>query len=312
LALRYWKRFLVGLQIRDRIEGYEVEGDNGTHNNTKEAATIEETYDADEMDETNDYEAGGFFPDQETATFAEPTIRRFPQDTVYEDHQNLHLEDMDIESEREDQYVRTLGKGRDMSPAREHRYTSDEIPVEDAAPLWVEGGGFVQESTPGEDVPERGIPAARGYNENTDNTESRSGSDVSITRHQNDTSDGNRMSFDISPNETTTKAPEHREGEDISDTLLHAVAKEGLEESQRTPQIQDLERPGLAELSESRETEMPNAIQDAAAADSPADSTQGSPNDEESVSGETSAVSDMGSLLSHDPEDEDADPDWLM
>lgn len=63
-ALRMWKRFLAGLRIRERISGYEVEGerdvlDSGMGNQN------------DEVREVDHEEGGGFFPDGMVASGAE-------------------------------------------------------------------------------------------------------------------------------------------------------------------------------------------------------------------------------------------------
>ena len=59
-ALRMWRRFMAGLRIRERIEGYSVEG---------EADAVQE---AAAEDESMSYEAGGFFPTGEVEDIAEP------------------------------------------------------------------------------------------------------------------------------------------------------------------------------------------------------------------------------------------------
>ena len=70
-ALRMWKKFLVGLRIRERIMGYEVEGEKD------DKAVGEEV--KDEMDKIEDdestvkVEAGGFMPDADQGPIAQPT-----------------------------------------------------------------------------------------------------------------------------------------------------------------------------------------------------------------------------------------------
>ena len=70
-ALRLWRRFMAGLRIRERIEGYSVEGEG----NAVQEATAE--------DESMSYESGGFFPTGEVEDIAEPTapgsVSRTPQ-----------------------------------------------------------------------------------------------------------------------------------------------------------------------------------------------------------------------------------------
>ena len=60
-ALRLWRRFMAGLRIRKRIEGYSVEG---------EGDTVQEVI---AEDESMSYESGGFFPTGEVEDVAEPT-----------------------------------------------------------------------------------------------------------------------------------------------------------------------------------------------------------------------------------------------
>jgi len=65
-ALRMWKRLLAGLRIRERIEGYEIEGERNV------------TYDeAMSQDDARSSEGGGgFLPDSAGEPFAEPTAGR--------------------------------------------------------------------------------------------------------------------------------------------------------------------------------------------------------------------------------------------
>lgn len=62
-ALRTWKRFLTGLKIRERIEGYDIEGEEGV---TLDAAM-------DEDDQSNYEGEGGLLPDRGIEPIAEPT-----------------------------------------------------------------------------------------------------------------------------------------------------------------------------------------------------------------------------------------------
>ena len=62
-ALRLWKRFLAGLRIRERIEGYDIEGDDSV---TREIAT-------DDDDQSDNEGGGGFFPSRDGDGIAEPT-----------------------------------------------------------------------------------------------------------------------------------------------------------------------------------------------------------------------------------------------
>jgi len=65
-ALRMWKRLLAGLRIRERIEGYEIEGERD--------ATYDEALSQD--DARSSEVGGGFLPDSAGEPFAEPTAGR--------------------------------------------------------------------------------------------------------------------------------------------------------------------------------------------------------------------------------------------
>lgn len=80
-ALKAWKRLLVGLRIRERIEGYEIEGER----KFADEATGRINYKGDESDDGHeeeddddygdDEEGGGFVPDRMLEASAEPTAR---------------------------------------------------------------------------------------------------------------------------------------------------------------------------------------------------------------------------------------------
>ena len=67
-ALKMWKRFLVGLRIRERIEGYDIEGERD----------IARKYDMEEAEDDDEDNAGGFLPDREADEPAQPTATAMP------------------------------------------------------------------------------------------------------------------------------------------------------------------------------------------------------------------------------------------
>ena len=67
-ALKMWKRLLVGLRIRERIEGYEIEGE-------RDCVMEGMTRSFEEEDEGSD-EGGGFLPDGNEQDIAQPTAAR--------------------------------------------------------------------------------------------------------------------------------------------------------------------------------------------------------------------------------------------
>ena len=62
-----WKRFLVGLRIRERIESYDIEGE-------RDAVMRHEMEKAEDEDEDND-KGGGFLPDRDADEIAQPTAK---------------------------------------------------------------------------------------------------------------------------------------------------------------------------------------------------------------------------------------------
>jgi len=80
-ALRMWKRLLAGLRIRERIEGYEIEGERD--------ATHDEALSQD--DARSSEGGGGFLPDSAGEPFAEPTAgRAFYQHSPNEESDQEH------------------------------------------------------------------------------------------------------------------------------------------------------------------------------------------------------------------------------
>ena len=72
-ALRAWKRLLTGLRIRQRIDGYEIEGERKFAGEGTCGINEEEEHDDDEYDD--DEGGGGFVPHRALGASAEPTVR---------------------------------------------------------------------------------------------------------------------------------------------------------------------------------------------------------------------------------------------
>ena len=67
-ALKMWKRFLAGLRIRERIEGYDIEGERDTAMK----------YEMEKAEDEDEDEGGGFLPDRDAAEPAQPTAQTMP------------------------------------------------------------------------------------------------------------------------------------------------------------------------------------------------------------------------------------------
>jgi xeroderma pigmentosum group C-complementing protein len=62
VALRTWKRFLIALRIKERVDGYEVEGEDVVSGATSELA-YQEDDSGMESEEYIDDGGGGFIPE---------------------------------------------------------------------------------------------------------------------------------------------------------------------------------------------------------------------------------------------------------
>lgn len=67
-ALKMWKKFLAGLRITERIEGYNIEGERDTAMR----------YEMEKAEDEDEDEGGGFLPDRDTDEPAQPTAMTMP------------------------------------------------------------------------------------------------------------------------------------------------------------------------------------------------------------------------------------------
>jgi len=300
-AMRMWKRFFAGLRVRQRIEGYEVEGErDGTQKGT------------DESQDHGEDEGGGFFPDQGSERISEPTIGRpyqassekvedmsdAPPNTegIEQDHQRSgrfldsfdddagggFMIDDDDDAEdavREALYLQPR-RSRSLSVIDQFRTNepnsiAEEPPASESRQVFIEepelGGGFVLEED-GQDETFKVV------------TES----------HDRE----------MEPHFTSQQIAESRQLQEIYDNgemkempLQKATASAGKLSSPASK----------SDTSQSRNPALGTPVGDSpdpqseyAVPDLPADSAQAQ-----------SSEDDKGSLVSEDPEDEDAEPEWL-
>ena len=89
-AVALWRRFLIGLRIRERIEGYDIEGEaDGDHALEKGdgSAHVQEDEDEDD-DDVFDADAGGFFPEGDIAQDIRPPSFAPPHQTTNNEGDN--------------------------------------------------------------------------------------------------------------------------------------------------------------------------------------------------------------------------------
>ena len=240
IALKLWRRLLLRLRIKERIDGYDIEGENGD--------------DAEEMDETFDEEEVDAEEDEGPTISA--SVEPLKIDIVYPPS-----------TRRSDKADLFTDEARGLTPA--------QVPRGDKS---ISGG----------------VQDGRGFiNENT-NTDTRIIADEAIEG-------GGFMTDDII--EDDQQAMVHGAlpdplGDDTAGGFLPA---EDLEEARLLQQVYE---------AEAKERDAKSTVE-SKVLDTTMDIDQDIEKTEEDTE-EAEEESDKGSLLSHDPEDEDADPDWLI
>lgn len=322
-CLKLWRRFLAGLRIKERLSEYTT-----TDPKTAKTEIVKaKMYEAEEV-EDDPMEAGGFFPDVGEVT--KPTAHRFTDATksdrefdIAEQAPRLRRQrktmvesDPESEAQSEEEYIPSPRK----PPVRRRRMLTEGPPTSEKAhydPRNLEGGGFMTED-PGESeklddgflsdadaselgggfVPESNDPgiaeaASTGefgggfVPEDEDALESGGGSvpgndeDFSGGGFLPDTDGSEAQSNAQQPsNEVQVDAKEH--GGDV---------------------VPDKQEDDTFDPDEADDTFDPDEMDVGTTSLPRQNSTDAHQQEEEE--------DDHGSLLSHDPEDDDAEPDWL-
>ena len=296
-AIRVWKRFMVGLRIRERIEGYDVEG---------ERDVLKEDLDrVDEEMEDDEGGGGGFLPDRDEG-IAEPTVGRLYQPYPIE-----------LNDEGGDFLPESPFEGSEYIPAKAGGHTTRDVIGQGED---IEAGGFLADAIDedaeealrtaeltdvqhdiGELSPKE--PAERHEEKESSRSEEKEQAGGLIVDEDSANND-NALPYASSLHQTSP-------GLGLTDqelaeaTMLqrmhestgeNAVIAEKQENRGKLP-VQELEDvPIDAAGPENHEKQQPAAEDDVLVPE-----MQGYDDDEE----------DRGSLMSHDPEDEDAEPEWL-
>ncbi|KAI9818807.1 MAG: hypothetical protein M1827_007627 [Pycnora praestabilis] len=316
-ALRMWRRFLAGLRIIERIDGYNIEGERDTVEKEMEKAD-------DEMD--GDEGGGGFLPDKDQEAFAEPTAGKFhKQDAVSdaEEGGGFLAEDVDGDAEdamRDAEKLERL-QSNNANMARDQfnppEETNDDlsggfIPSEEDYDAESDrfGGGFMPDKDEHDEQPNdiRGglIPNQDACKETV--------ADLS----------GGFIPDDYEHNQQAKQpgAEEHENGS--SKRKLSTKSFQAAIESNAGGFIIEQNPDALpagnetSGVSERSATEAPGHgetnIKDIIPEDSKIDIMTPKVWEEHDrrQSNSISEDDERGSLLSHDPDDEDADPEWLV
>jgi len=338
-ALRMWKRLLAGLRIRERIEGYDIEGE-------RDVAMKEELEKVEQEGEDGigDDEGGGFLPDRENDFDAQPTVGR-------------KLEARSLASLVED-----AGGGFMAEDTEDQNVQSNAVPPRPRDPFLNnidedDGGGFLvndDDADAEEALRDTTFNPDPNFNP-TGNATVRKPEDVRdpdvIIEHESaePRDDGSKASdanqsedavletahgmVDEMANEMAEEQTTEVVNDQVEDTAPYPISydllPEDLEEARMLQQLHETNTMSQHPSSPSHQSSPNTAdrprppdgqahlIEQSTRAEA-ADLEHPSPvsprNDlveEDSIEAESSE-SDKGSLLSRDPEDEDAEPEWLV
>ena len=307
-AQRLWKRFLAGLRIRQRIEGYDIEGAREDPPQGRDASPDDE----EEDEEEDEDEQGGFFPGQDEEGIAEPTADLAHGALAFaEDNEAVEAHQDDLDRD-----------GR-LGVRRRDRFLDD---VEDDS-----GGGFLVEDDHDETSPPRPAESSEPFHPrfltpSIATSNGNTNSSVKLAALENEQPLDNLSGL--------THQSEHAPPEKASSDPLSTLSKRELAEARLLQKFYDLpdgdgpstkSRPSTPKLHVP--PEMGNQVEpkDNAPNDLPMSSVGPSPavssaeaslapsdaHQEDQKVLTDSESEDKGSLLSEDPEEEDADPDWL-
>ena len=268
-ALRVWKRLLIGLRIRQRIDGYEIEGE-------RDAMIKEERNDISEEVTDMEEERGGFLlgddSDNDPQRSAGRTQNSRPSETIGLEQGGFIAEDGGSESEKDS--FPNFERQRPTYPLiNSHKDSYGVSSPEDNGTTSSPEREQRAEETFHEKVT---TPMAGSFEEPTLNL-SHDELEEAMTLQQLHETASNENYHAITRNDTTEMIP--------SDGPM----------TEATLQTQ---APPDDSLDTCREVK--SASQSLHGEENTADASE-SPDPE----------SDKGSLLSHDPDDEDADPDWI-
>ncbi len=319
-ALRVWRRLLTGLRIRERIDGYEIEGERGA---------LDENMGG--YNEGDDDELGGvgFFPDRIAEGCAEPDIGLLGPDigAAWQDDagQSGFLTGFALEGIKS-------GFGNATENSTKQISNQQELGDYDGA----EGGGFEEGMAENSErfteqiMDPLGHPFGHPYGHKIEEAKYDGGHCVKETPRQGPA--GAEETEKIpSPTQETQDGPlslptgneDFHNAGNATNSFGFADLNLPISELAEATMLQQLHEAGrikspLREVDASpnlviKSLVIPSPSQAAATgACSPDGTAPPAPKVAEIATDEyDSGSDDAGSLLSHDPEDEDADPEWL-
>ncbi|KAF6230860.1 hypothetical protein HO173_010976 [Letharia columbiana] len=314
-ALKMWKRFLAGLRIRERIEGYDIEGERDTVMKY-EMETVED------QDQDQD-EGGGFLPDRDADEPAQPTARTMPTRNLpslsndgegggscaaedkQEEMEALHASDeddddgggggfqLDHDDQDAEEAIRKINEGdHEDTIGEETEKTAGHMYAEnDGQEILDQGGGFLPND---DDTRDETPPTNYSITGGTLDNHSSIGARVSP---QN--SEHFAEAFPDLP------ARELEEAKTLQQ-LYESQGSEHLPVSKET-----VTAPGPSRLPDSPPMRERTGGVEWGTTVHPSEAYPSNELVAEKDSESDNSEEDKGSLLSHDPDDEDADPEWL-
>ena len=348
-ALRMWRRLLAGLRIRERIEGYEVEGE-------RDAATGRGMADTEDEDWDDSIEGGGFLPDRDGEEIAQPTLGRglmprgladladegggFVAEESDEDL-GIHDEEMTTPFQARDAFLNNTedddGGGflvnDDEADAEEalreinakHTESSDirstnvrkESSSADISSSEEEGGGFMPSISTTNSAPPPTPPQTEKANTTTSPSHHipHPPSTQATTTTTNPSPPPLQQAF---PSLSTSELEEARLLQQLYESggmtqhpQSHSPSQPSIpKDNARTDPVNDHEeqldeqaRDVLEELRGERDNDDDDDMEK--------EEEEEEEEEEDDAEREYSSEDEKGSLLSNDPEDEDAEPEWL-
>lgn len=323
-ALKMWRRFLAGLRIRERIESYEIEGERDTAMR----------YEMEKAEDEDEDAGGGFLPNRDADEPAQPTAKTMPMrnspDTANEDKggsffagegeqekievpytsdrfvNRVNDDDdddgggflLDHTNQDAEEALRDFNDDDREDTNHEHSETSTgQVSAENnSQEIFDEGGGFLPDEV---DTRDEALPT-------DDSIELSNPGGGILDKYSStdlcDTPQDNEQIEDAFPDLPAGEMEEAR-------LLQHLYESQG---SKRFPAsseelISSTQRKS-PELASMRENTAGGELATSAHPSGPYSCSK--PVTKENPEPDSSEE-DKGSLLSHDPDDEDADPEWL-
>ena len=312
-ALRMWRRFLAGLRIRERIEGYEIEGE-------RDAIQQEMQQTDDDMEEDDD--GGGFLPDRDDEGGAEPTAERsFLPLPTYDSEGGGGFMDEDSNGGSQHEEFNAVKAVADT-------HINKSLP-----PDHNDGGSFLGDEEMNDDDSEdrdaedamREVELSAQQDLVVHKKHSRASTESASTEKESPVAvhDAPDLHAEPSPPPDFQHELDDRDFEEAR-VLQQIHESDRVEDTGPPDDVRDVEddsSSGLAPLveddatlvvSEPLHTQIPAEVIEEAGnlVELEEDLAESGPVEGTAVSDAESEIS-KGSLLSHDPSDEDAEPEWM-